>query len=256
MSPKILVGCPISNHKEYCLDKYLAGIKALTYDNFDFMIVDNSKDEMYYNKLKNKGLNVVRDRYYELARERVAKSRNVLRKRCLEGDYGYFLSLEQDVVPPKDVIERLLKHKKEIISGVYYTYFKSRYPPGVKPLLWRTTTQKEFDFIMNTQDLMYSAVKRRIIENNLKDGDKIRARFTCEELEEPKLIKIFMAGLGCVLIHRNVLEKIKFKGSKERQTFDDVLFFEDARKLNYDLYADTSLKCKHYYMIWDKNLKM
>ena len=129
MNPKVLVGCPTSEHKEYCLDKYLEGIKALTYSNFDFLLVDNSEDDRYYNQLKNKGVNVVRDKYYELARERVAKSRNILREKCLNEGYDYFFSLEQDVVPPIDVIERLLKHKKEIISGVYYTYFKSRYPP-------------------------------------------------------------------------------------------------------------------------------
>ena len=73
MKPKILVGCPTSDHKEYCLDKYLEGIKALTYPNFDFVLVDNSKEEKYYNKLKDKGLNVLRDKYYELARERLLK---------------------------------------------------------------------------------------------------------------------------------------------------------------------------------------
>jgi len=255
MNPKVLVGCPTSEHKEYCLDNYLDGIKNLTYENFDFMLVDNSESDVYFNTLKEKGVNVVRDKYYELARERVAKSRNILRKKVLDEGYDYFLSLEQDVVPPKDIIERLLKHKKEIISGIYYNYFQSKYPRGIKPLLWRTATQKEFREILGSKDSMFAAVKKRILDNKINDCSKIRARFTCEELEEPRLIEIFMAGLGCVLIHRSVLEKIEFKGSKEREAFDDVLFFEDARKLSYKLYADTSIKCKHFIMRWD-NIKM
>ncbi|MCD4666637.1 hypothetical protein K8R47_02400, partial [archaeon] len=50
------------------------------------------------------------------------------------------------------------------------------------------------------------------------------------------------------LIKKNVLEKIEFKGSKERNAFDDVWFYEDARNLNFKIYADTSIKCKHYVL--------
>ena len=76
--------------------------------------------------------------------------------------------------------------------------------PGLKPLLWRTSTQEEFNKILSSTDPMFFAIKKRIIDNKINDHSKIRARFTCEEIEEPKLIEIFMAGLGCVLIHREL----------------------------------------------------
>ena len=37
-------------------------------------------------------------------------------------DYDYFLSLEQDVIPPKDIIEQMLKSEKKIITGVYFNH--------------------------------------------------------------------------------------------------------------------------------------
>ncbi len=256
MLPKVLVGCPTSNHKEYCLDKYVKGLKSLTYKNFDILIVDNSEDESYYEKIKSYDLPVKKlDKNYELARFRLSESRNMIRKEVLEGDYDYFFSLEQDVVPPVDVIERLLSYKKLIISGVYYNKIKDTYPPGLKPLLWRTATKEELDFILSTDDPMYDSIKKQIEIEGVREGSKIRARFTVEELEKPKLVEIYMAGLGCVLIQRDVLKKIKFKSSMDRQSFDDVQFYEDARKLKYPLYADTSIKCKHYIMKWN-SIKM
>src|SRR3989344_9577139 len=108
MVVKVLVGCPTSFHKEYCLDKYAEGIKALTYRYSDVLLVDNSKDDSYLNKIKVMGLNATKGFYFEGARDRIVASRNILREKVLNEGYDYFLSLEQDVVPPKDIIERML----------------------------------------------------------------------------------------------------------------------------------------------------
>ena len=50
--PKILVGCPTSFHKEYALEQYAESIKALTYPNYDILLVDNSKDDVYFKRIK------------------------------------------------------------------------------------------------------------------------------------------------------------------------------------------------------------
>ena len=120
---KILVGCPTSFHKEYCFNKYLKGIKSLTYQNHDILLVENSKDDKYINKIK-KFLPVIKGPYFESALDRIITSRNILKEKVLEGNYDYFLSLEQDVIPPKDIIERLLKHNKKVITGIYFVHNK------------------------------------------------------------------------------------------------------------------------------------
>ena len=55
-------------------------------------------------------------------KERIVSSRNKLKEYFLKNDYDYLLSLEQDVVSPKDVIERLMKHDKDICSGLYFNH--------------------------------------------------------------------------------------------------------------------------------------
>jgi len=218
MSSKVLVGCPTSFHKEYALKQYTDSVKKLTYKNHDVLLVDNSKDNTYFEKIKSLSIPVIKGPWFESARDRIIASRNILRQKVLDEGYDYFLSLEQDVLPPENFIESLLKHNKKIITGVY---FADNVIPG-KPL-------------PELIPLVYV----------LEDEATLSMRpLNKEELwGNQGLMEVVSAGLGCVLIHRNILEKIKFR--YELNTFDDRWFFLDLYNLGVKVYADTSLKCKH-----------
>ena len=99
---KVLVGCPVSDYHEYCTEQYIQAIKNLTYNNYDILLVDNSKDDRFYNSIKD-NVPVIRDKYQPNVYDRIISSRNLLRKKTLEGGYDYLFSLEQDVIPPKNV---------------------------------------------------------------------------------------------------------------------------------------------------------
>jgi hypothetical protein len=222
--PKVLVGCPTSNHKAYCLDKYLEVLQGLTYADYDVLLVDNSEGEEYSKTIKQKGVPVVKATHFPTARERIVVSRNLLRKEVLEKGYDYFLSLEQDVIPPKDVIERLLQHDKKVVSGVYFTKYTLHGQEVLKPLLWDAKEGEEMEFVAE------------------------------EEVEKEQLLQVKAAGLGCVLIHKDVLEKIPFRLFTDRHTYDDMAFCSDLHKEGIPLYVDTSVKCKHLIsgMDWSK----
>ncbi|MDD5133674.1 MAG: hypothetical protein PHD81_00830 [Candidatus Nanoarchaeia archaeon] len=225
MHPKILVGCPTSNHKEYCLKEYVNGVKSLSYPNYDILIIDNSEEENYYKKLKEQ-LPTIRDKWMENARDRIVHSRNLLRKKVLEENYDYFLSLEQDVIPPKDIIERLLKHNKKIVSALYFK-------------------------LGNDNKTLLPLV---LLEDKDSEGKTCYRRATLIEVEQNKLLNVACPGLGCVLIHRSVLGKIEFRYDKEQKGFDDVFFCKDAENNGFKIYCDTSIKCKHLVsgMDWNK----
>lgn len=214
---KVLVGCPVSYHKEYCFKEYFDGIKSLTYPNHDVLLVDNSEDDNYFNKIK-KFLPAIKGPYFESALDRIITSRNVLREKVIEGNYDYFLSLEQDVIPPKDIIERLLKHNKKVITGIYFVHNKIGGKIKLTPLAYKEIPS----------------------DKELPDMRPLRD----SELMSNDLIKIVSCGLGCVLIHRDVLKKIKFR--HENKVFDDRFFCIDLYKQKIPIYADTSIKCKHY----------
>ena len=226
---KVLVGCPTSFHKEHSLKEYSESIKNLSYDNYDILLVDNSPDDNYLKKIKSFGLKVKKGPYFESARERIVFSRNILKDEAIK-NYDYFLSLEQDVIPPKDIIERMLKWNKKAITGVYFAVNFYQGKHRLLPLIW-------VDFDKKTKKMFY-----------LQD----------ERLWHNELIEISACGIGCILIHKSILQKIKFRyDDNNPEGFDDVWFCKDLREKGIKLYCDTSIKCKHLIKDWSwKGIKL
>ena len=229
MKPRVLVGCPTSFHKEYALKEYAESVKFLSYDNYDVLLVDNSPDNNYFDKIKSLGLNVIKGEYFEGAIKRIITSRNTLRKYALDNNYDYLFSLEQDVIPNRDALTKLINCNKDVVSGIYFVH----------------------NIIGNRRVLIpqvFLELPNKI--NNLPDMRWL----TEEEFLSNKLIKIISCGMGCVLIHKNILRKIEFRS--ENNVFDDRFFGIDLYKKNIPMYCDTSVKCKHLILnrpySWDK----
>ncbi|MBM3199756.1 hypothetical protein FJZ53_02375 [Candidatus Woesearchaeota archaeon] len=220
MKQKVLVGCPTSELKGYALERYVKGVKSLKYGKFDVLIVDNSRGEEYCQKINRLGLPAVRGPYSKSARQRIVDSRNILRQKVLDEGYDYFFSLEQDVIPPTDALQNLLNHGKDIVTGVYFSYQTNNGVTLLVPLLWQKVKNDEMRFMLE------------------------------KEVTEQKLLEVGACGLGCILIHRDVLEKIKFRFNKEDNSFDDMWFCKDASDAGFKIFADTSIKCKHLIKDW------
>ncbi len=215
--PKILVGCPASDRHEYCAKEFIEAIKSLSYSNYDILLVDNSKDDRFINSIKDK-IPIIKGLCFPNVYDRLIHGRNLLRQKALDEGYDYFFSLEQDIIPPRDIIERLLSYKKDIITGVYFKPWDNDPEREPVPMLWVKHP--------SIKDKMVP-VRRDIVRGN-------------------SLLKIDFCGLGCVLIHRSVLEKIKFRYDLEKcEGIDDILFCIDSREQGFNIYADTAVKCKH-----------
>tara|TARA_Y100000034_G_scaffold107626_1_gene137320 strand:+ start:359 stop:1096 length:738 start_codon:yes stop_codon:yes gene_type:complete len=239
---KILVGSPVNELYDYCLEDYLKGLKSLTYPYYDILLVDNSKGNAFYNKLKSLNMPVIKSKYLQEPRDRMIQGRNILRSKAIKENYDFFLNLDQDVIPPKDIIERFLEHKRRAITGIYFNY--PQFTPFKKGLREGIRHGKVFPTIW-------------VLNRN---GEIIQ--FKEKNLFPPRLIPIRFCGSGCLFIHKSILKKINFHYSKEfdepkkgRFNFDDAYFCNDLKDLNIPLYADTSMVCKHLIKqkkwIWD-----
>ena len=237
---KVLIGCPTADAYAYCLDEYANRAKKVTYPAYDIIIADNSKDHVYTPKLEAAGLPVLSAPYLADVRERVIYSRNMIREMVLQNGYDYFLSLEQDVIPPVDVIERLMRHQKPAVSGVYYKEFYVTYKYKGKAVKQR---KQIMPLICTLLPGMENSDRAHLCTTKEVDGDKF--------------FQIRGAGLGCILIHRDVMERIAFRSDRDKGTFDDLCFSNDLYKMKIPMYVDTSVKCKHlitkkYDKLFDK----
>ncbi len=224
MDKKVLIGCPTCLKYEYCIDAYLKAINALEYKDFDILLVDNSKDDTYMNLLREKGINVIKGPRLEDVRDRIVASRNILREKFLEGKYEYLFSLEQDVIPKPDALSRLIAHNKEIVSAYYGS-----------------------DVILELKDNQTGALKKVKINvpiAYLQDGNGIK-RANAHEILKKGLLQIGAVGLGCLLLKREVVEKIPFRHEAEKVAYDDMFFSVDAKKAGFKLHIDGDVVMQH-----------
>jgi len=218
--PKILIGGLLSDYHEYCTERFIQNIKQLTYPNCDLFFIDNSKDERFFNLIRDK-IPVVRGKYFTSIYDRLIRNRNVLRQKALDEGYDYFFNVDQDIILPKNAIETLINHNKKIISGLYFNPIKRGGELKMSPTMW----------------VQFQENKEKMVP--IKDDVALGNYF----------LEITSCGSGCLLIHRTVLEKIKFRYNlKEGDGVDDVFFCKDAKEAGFKIYADTAVKCQHMIM--------
>lgn len=152
------------------------------------------------------------------------------RNKCVESflktkrDYLFFV--DSDVIPDDDAIERLLKHKKDVIGGWYNLV--------LGPDMEGRTFQRPSSF---ETFLTYS---------NLSESKSITPNSGVKQV-------VILSG-GFTLIHRKVLEavgspwfEIVWLG-KDRSTFigEDINFSVKAAKKGFELWCDTNNYAMHF----------
>ena len=234
-NPKVLIGVVTYEGKDYIWDKFWKNLTQLSYPNFDVMIVDNSATKNYYHQLKKKKtkgfdrVTVAHVNRGQTSREAQAKSLNKIRKKALDEGYDYFLSIESDLLPPKDIIERLICHRVGVVGCIYLIGYEGSKNQPPRPCLFgvrrdRTGLVKTFNYPP-------------------KEG----FGFFGNGLQQ-----IHGCGIGTTLIRREILEKFKFWYHLEPPVkHSDVLFYMDLHNHGYPAYVDTDIIIPHYNSKWD-----
>ena len=156
---------------------------------------------------------------------RIAESHNACRTYALENNYDFLFHLETDIIPPFDVIERLLNNKKLVCSASY--------------------------------DIFHGKLRQAMIQESEKLDRYKKAYRTVSFVNEKeplvfngKTRQVYHAGLGCILIHNKVLKKIPFRYIDGGNMSADTWFANDCFTLNIPIYVDTLIHCQHFNHTW------
>jgi hypothetical protein len=223
---KVLIATPTSEHKDYCFKDWAYMVKHLTYPS-NILIVDNSINPLYHKKIKNEGFNVVYAPALEgeLLKETMCRCNNICRDYVLAEKFDYMFSLESDVFIPDNTIEYLLSLKRKVCGLPYF---------------------------------IGHVFESKVLAFEIEDfgGDVITQTYSADraflELFDGSIKNVYQPGIGCLLIDRSVLDKVKFRIGDETNAHADVFFHIDLKKLNINVYVSTALMAHHQNGNWTK----
>jgi len=202
-------------------------INKINYPNYDFLMIDNSQRGNYYYKLQSEGVPVVRVPRGANSREALAAAQNYARKKALTEGYDYVLSVESDIFPPPDVIQRLMSHWKPVAGALYY-----------------------IGGIGNTP-------KHPCVFVTRKENPSATRLITVEEHREMQGVggihRVHGMGVGCTLIDVNVLKNNVFWcDNRFTNKHSDVYFYMDLWNKKIPVYVDYDTVVRHDNSDWNK----
>lgn len=225
--PKILLAAPTSDYKDYIFLDWFFYVTNLTYKNYDILLVDNSHDITYFENLKQLGVNVMHVcPEGKTSREYVTESQNLIRDYFLKNDYDYLFSLEVDIFPPRNIIEKLLLANKDIVGAPYFYNF------GPESMIL-------LQYFIKKQNGTYATYNPDLLDSMIFFDGTVK--------------QCYENGIGCTLIKRRIIEQIPFRWEKGNPGFSDTHFYKDLFDNHITNYIDTSVICRHYNNDWSKN---
>jgi len=223
---KVLISAPIAGFKQYSINAWLDWISKQTYDNFDYLVCCNGKDqdklvemckkvEISYSDGTVKQLKVLEllnsERISVIAR--ITYSREMIRRYAVENNYDYIFFLDNDTIPyHKDAIQRLISREKDVISGLYF------YKNTKQPVIIDAETNTNIS-LQKCEDL--------VMKNEI-----------CE---------VWGFGFGCLLLSRRAFENNAFDYElfgDERS--DDFGYCHVLEQVGIKRYFDPTIICKHF----------
>jgi hypothetical protein len=236
----ILLFTPISSHKDYALSNWLLNLNCIEQYyksdeniNLDILLIDNSQDPNYHNNIyKNSTWTIkhINPNNREI-KYIVTECQEYARQYAVQNNYEYMFSLECDIHPPIDILHSLIHEinqnsKIRVISAPYYIGLGI----GSHYLI------EHIDRIISDQSIYIRTYCRPLLDSLMFIDGTIKVAYG--------------SGIGCMLIHKEVYSKIKFRLSATETGPSDKFLNKDMYNLGYKKYVHTGISIYHDNTDW------
>lgn len=177
-------------------------------------------------------------------REVLAEQRNLLRKQFLQmPEFDYFFSWESDVILPKATIKQLIRDIENIERWTHNGYKYEKINVGVVTAvnIHHKGEDSNLPIAITNIDSPRDELHRNVNWDDMYNGLTLSNGY----------IKISGSGVGCSLIKREVLEKVRFRVELHKGAFDDMFFSKDVTMAGYHQVMDCRLIADHRQGGWE-----
>jgi len=153
-----------------------------------------------------------------------------------QGDWLFYA--DNDHIFPPETIIRLLSHNVPIVSGLYF-----KRGDNFDPQVW---TWDHFDEVEKNNH--YTPMIGAVGEYLKRHRDELTDGRIVKCLAQPELIECDAVGGGCLLVRREVFEKMD-KPYFGNHVAEDLEFSRRVKEAGFKIYADLSVMVGHLYTI-------
>jgi len=186
---------------------------------------------------------------------------NMMRDYFLAGKWSYIFMLESDVIPPVDCVRKFYGYHQDVVTAIYFiNSLRKELVEMPFESKWNILNRKENGWgdkeitLPKGTEVMFLAQLYIPTIWGVKNGASSLWRME-DVFPQRGLVRIFSAGIGAVLMKRQVLEvcgRFNLRDpSDELQNFTDFLYFRKIHDCGFQAFADTNTICRHEHFDWD-----
>jgi len=157
---------------------------------------------------------------------------------------------DDDIFVPKNSIQKLISRNKELVGFYVHIYNPSARVPCV---------QKEGGFEVgkgcywfNFAEINeYKKFIRKYKKNELTLQEKHLIPFIIKDRWRPDIVPVWAVGIGCLMIRKEVLEKVPFTTHDTFIWGEDNWFFQACEDKKFQFWLDTSVRAIHKNTNWN-----